>query len=408
MSEGFDEQRLPEGDFQQVHGGSEAGDVSPTVAQRGDAESHASRGLVDADLRRDRGAAVVYGPRNAQHARQSADQILTWLAQSGKTAMGSFGFGAAVVAHHERHDFPVVGPPAGWRRQSSQDIVRGFFTGHVATPAANTVKLRGRADQHARPVVAEVRLKAGGRKRLEESKREPRDMSRAARMRVHGADRRAQSCGCDRFNLWPSWKLSFPFPQYTGPAPRTVAVLLEATPPRSGDRVAQRVGGSAGSFFLHDTIEDIQVVDLSEQILHLLKTTFPGGRARWEQAFDSIAETFHRDAQLVPRSWPFAGHGMRMQSTDFLEPLEDETLGSETIRWYDAGAPPQGVGEAFPCLPIEVLDSPPHPRPGLDFLVFENLAQRLTQRIALRRQFFDLVFEYLRVAQRAEPSEQFA
>jgi hypothetical protein len=192
------------------------------------------------------------------------------------------------------------------------------------------------------------------------------------------------------------------------PTSRTVAVPLDAALRCCGDRVAQRVGGDAGGFFHHEAVEDIQVVDLSEQILHLPKTTFPDGSARWEQTFDRIAETFHRDAQLVPRSWLFGGHGTRMQSAHFLEPLEDETLGSETVRWYDAGAPPQGVGEAFPCLPVELLDGPSHPRPKLDFSVFENLAQRLTHRVALGRQFFDLVFEYLRITQRAEPSEQFA
>jgi hypothetical protein len=124
-------------------------------------------------------------------------------------------------------------------------------------------------------------------------------------------------------------------------------------------------------------------VDLAEQILHLLKTTFPDGSACWEQALDGIAEAFHRDAQLVPRSWPFAAHRTRMQSAQLLESLENETLGSEAIRWYEASAPPQGVGEAFPCLPIELLDGLEHTRPKVDFSLFQNPDQRRTCRTGL-------------------------
>jgi glycosyltransferase involved in cell wall biosynthesis len=51
--------------------------------------------------------------------------------------------------------------------------------------------------------------------------------------------------------------------------------------------------GDAGRFALHHVQEDIQVVDLAEQILHLLETVVPIGRARWQHAFDRAAEALH-------------------------------------------------------------------------------------------------------------------
>jgi hypothetical protein len=65
----------------------------------------------------------------------------------------------------------------------------------------------------------------------------------------------------------------------------------------SGDRPHMGAGG----FGRNHAHQDIEIVDLSEQILHLPETIVPSSHARWQQAFDGVAEALDGDTQRVPR-----------------------------------------------------------------------------------------------------------
>ena len=191
-------------------------------------------------------------------------------------------------------------------------------------------------------------------------------------MRVQGSGRRSQPGGGDGFDPRSLRQPSVPCLQETRRTHRALAVLREAAVPRSANRLAERggcPGGHVGGFLHDEAIKDVQIVDLAEHVLHLPKTRSPDGQTRGEQTLHGIAEAFHRHAQLVPRCGPFGPHGSHMQSVQFLVPLQHQTLGGEAIRWDDTRASFERAGQAFPGLPIELLDGPPHPRPRLDFAV---------------------------------------
>ena len=137
-------------------------------------------------------------------------------------------------------------------------------------------------------------------------------------------------------------------------------------------RRANRMRVDVRRFLPHRVHEDIQVVDLSEQILHLLKTLIPNGRARWQHAFDRVAEALHRDAQLVPRLGLLSAHRTDVQPPQLLIPLEGETLCRGAIRWHKPQPSLKSAGEARPCPLIELLDSPAGSCKRLLFAPFEH------------------------------------
>ena len=161
---------------------------------------------------------------------------------------------------------------------------------------------------------------ATARDSIEQLKRQPRDVDRSFESRIEGLRRGAQARGRDGADPFSLRQTGFPLAQKPRRAVGALAVLDHAVLALVVDRSGQQLdsgligtGDARGLGLPHNKCShDVQVVQLAEEVLHLLDARLPNCVLRRQEVFDDVTKPLQGNPQLVPPLRRLGRHGSRV------------------------------------------------------------------------------------------------
>jgi hypothetical protein len=124
------------------------------------------------------------------------------------------------------------------------------------------------------------------------------------------------------------------------------------------DARVQLSRGSVTTRLLRDFItEHIQIVDLAEQILHMLQILAPPPVVIGEKILDGVAKAFDPDAQLMKIAIVVRAHGEFVEAMGIRPTLQRQMSIHKTSRRESTRPPVEFFREFQPSLGVELLES---------------------------------------------------
>jgi hypothetical protein len=168
---------------------------------------------------------------------------------------------------------------------------------------------------------------------IEDTESEAGLLGRATRMPVGGTGGGAET-RCDRsFKTAVMGKTVTPLIPKAGAAEGKLSVRLDALVALVSDFGAPVLRGFSGNLRVTELLDqDVQVVNISEEVLETLEVFAPRSVVFGQEAFDGIAEFFEPDAEHVPRLGFFSAQSLAMEFAGFFKTLESKALGGKAGR----------------------------------------------------------------------------
>ena len=127
------------------------------------------------------------------------------------------------------------------------------------------------------------------------------------------------------------------------------ALLLNSVlPAGAGSAVGEDVGGNGGG------PENVEIVNLAQQVLHMLEIVAPGRVLLGQEVFDDVAKAFDADTKPVKCGRGGAAHGLAVEPVGFGPALEGEMTKDQTTRPEPCHPAGQRTSPALPLLAVEL------------------------------------------------------